>query len=243
MALPLSNNAEGGSDETTVTTGNSGGASGDAWDVVDLGGTSPQLVFDSAHPAHGAMGYRFTQGNPEGVLTLRWSTSPGSFTEIWGRVYLYRDAAPAVGTQQLIRINNSAQTRQAWVGLGVTGNPRLFVADSASIAEQSTVTVASGQLVRIEFHFISSDTGLIEAKLFNSADSTSPSDTVTRVGDTDTGTGAAQVAFGHGVADNVGYTVWLDDMQVNSTGWPGPAISASAADNPPLGMRGRGAGW
>ena len=53
--MVLLNTFEGGSDETTITTANSGGASGDAFTVAPAPGASAVMVYDTAQFAHGTM--------------------------------------------------------------------------------------------------------------------------------------------------------------------------------------------
>lgn len=235
MALPLANTAEGGSSGTTVSTGNSGGSSGSAWDAVDTPGTGGVIAYDNAHAAHGTIAYKFVSPNPTATQRIRWTTSPGSFSEIWGRAYVYCTAAPS-SSLQLIRINNGSQTRQATVLLGT--DQKLHPSDSASVQANGTVSYNLSAWFRIEFHFLgNSSTGVIEAKLFNTADSSSASETVTRSSaNTDTGSGAAQVEFGIGSAGNAGYTFWLDDLQINASGYPGPA-SATGATSKDVALR------
>jgi hypothetical protein len=59
------NSAEGGTDAATVTTANSGGTSGDAWDSVNIpSGTT--LTFATAAAYKGSRGYRITSGTNSG---------------------------------------------------------------------------------------------------------------------------------------------------------------------------------
>src|SRR5690606_5281973 len=70
----LRNSAEGGTDETGVTTGNSGGASGDAWSQVVLG-TGSAIVYDSAQAAHGDLAYSIRQAASQVAFLLRTFTA------------------------------------------------------------------------------------------------------------------------------------------------------------------------
>ena len=81
--LPANNSFEGGSDETTITTGNSGGASGSAFDVVTIGAGNG-LVYDSAQ-ARGTLSGRVDLGNNPGTACLygwTWTET----TAAWGWV-------------------------------------------------------------------------------------------------------------------------------------------------------------
>lgn len=233
MALPLANNAEGGSDETTVTTGNSGGASGNAWDNVNLGTGPGSIVFDSALASEGSFSYRFDQPGTHTVFGVYWSDNGGSIgaglvTEVWGRFYHYR-TTHTTDSDQVLRINDGAGTRLAIILPGITADQKLYVGTPIGGGQTGgVVNIAVNQWVRYEFHFIKDNTvGMIEAKLFNSANSTIADDTVTRANfDTDTGVAGIRTQFGFGVANTLGLnTMWLDGIQVNGTGYPGPAVA------------------
>lgn len=227
MAFPLANTAEGGTNTTAVTNANSGGASGNAWDVIDANSNGSSITFDNTHAAHGGLSYKFVQGTVAATHRVRWSTSPGTFTECWGRVYLYQTAF-GTSASQVVRINDSAQTRLAVIHPGIASDQHLYVqASIPGTQDGGSVVMALNQWVRIEWHFICNDTtGLIEAKLFNTADSVTADDTViVQNVDTNGNGSGAQVEFGHGVGVNANEIRWLDDMQVNGVGYPGPAVA------------------
>lgn len=93
--ISLSNTAEGGSDGTTVTTGNSGGGSGDAFTAV--GGT-PQ--FSNAVVKRGSLAYRNASAPTGGPHYGEWSHSAAG--TIYGRAYFYLASIPAAGTCTLV---------------------------------------------------------------------------------------------------------------------------------------------
>lgn len=227
MSLPLANTLEGGSDETTLTFGNSGGASGDAFDLVLLTPGTGTLVFDTARAAHGSLSARVTpDGTNAALVAWQAASTGGGFTEIWGRVYIYLTAAP-IGGCRLISANLSAGTRKADISLTSAsgGNSLLRVSDATFTSNDAGANVPLNQWVRIEFHIKCSATvGQIEAKMFL-GDDASPitNGTVTSPATRDTGASADEVRFGQGTAGATG-AFWMDSMQVNTSGFPGPLV-------------------
>src|SRR6266566_5403775 len=119
MALPLNNNAEGQGSGTTVTTANSGGGSGDAFDEAIIGANMTE-TFDNGQPAHGANAYKDALTSTATAITyLGWtSTSIGSaVVDLWGRVYIYANRVPATSTVRLIQFFNAATL------IGTLGGP------------------------------------------------------------------------------------------------------------------------
>ena len=92
----LRNTAEGGSDGTTVTTGNSGGSSGDAFDVVTIA-AGQILRFASAAAFQGALGYECAT-TTTGQIFGEWdlvSKFGAAQDELWYRVWRKVPAAAA----------------------------------------------------------------------------------------------------------------------------------------------------
>lgn len=95
MALPLQNTCEAGTDETAVTTGNSGGDNGNAWTAVTTTGGTP--VFDTAQRRWGAASIRCDlSSGVVGASTVTWgSTVIGTVSTCAFRMYAYISAAPS----------------------------------------------------------------------------------------------------------------------------------------------------
>jgi hypothetical protein len=130
MALPLANSASGGTAAAAVTTANSGGASGDPFEVVNTG--TGTLVFDATHPAHGTgLGYKATQGTGQ----LQWRNNADSSVGTVGT---------AIPNSTLVRI----EFQVTGLGGGTTalgGTARWFTGDlSTGSTVDSTLTGAAG---------------------------------------------------------------------------------------------------
>lgn len=214
------NTAEGGTDATTVTTGNSGGNSGDAFDLVDITGGST-VTFDNDHPAHGGMAIK-VDGAAGGVGYVRWATTA---TESWGGAYCYTDD---VTNNRIVQIGGPGGTNRAYVEISAGDKLKVYNRTGAGTAE-GAVVISNSIPFRIDWHFIAhATTGLIEAKLFLAPDSTIATETVT-LANTDTGSDVDKVNYGHFNGTN-DPALWLDDLQLSTTGWTGPTITSQYAD-------------
>jgi hypothetical protein len=78
-AVLKQNTAEGGTNTTTVTTGNSGGASGDAFDAVSIG-ASNGLTFTSTTPWAGSLSYAFVKASTnQNFVGWTWAGAQSDF--------------------------------------------------------------------------------------------------------------------------------------------------------------------
>lgn len=102
--MPL-NNAEGGTNGTTVTTGNSGGASGTAWNSVTASGGA-SAIFDNTNPAHGLLSYLFGATTANASFVAWTITSTGTLVM---RAYVCFDTLPGQALR-VIDIRNSGGT-------------------------------------------------------------------------------------------------------------------------------------
>ena len=121
----LLNSAEGGSNGTTVTTGNSGGTSGNAFDSV-LIGTGASVTYSSAQSAHGELSIESVLGSSASSSMVEWSTSltGSSLSQVWFRVYVYLPALPT-GNLRLFRCHNGGTFLGA-VAINSSGNISLL---------------------------------------------------------------------------------------------------------------------
>ncbi len=216
MPLPLSNSAEGGTNGVQVTTGNSGGASGDAFDLVDGAGSGQTTTFDTT-AAHASLSYKIVSATSPGVTRLGWTTVIGTYTEIFGRCYTYQTVNG--GTNNTIFFADLSGTGTcAWIAnfAGV-----IRVADTVG-NNTGAVAITLNTWVRVEFHIVMSATvGLVEAKLFNTPESLTPDETITR-SSANTRASANGAYWGYDGQEGASQTFYLDDMTLNATGYPGP---------------------
>src|SRR5258706_6688481 len=170
----LTNSAEGGTSGTNVTTGNSGGASGNAWDLVTAtGGTAGIITFDNAHAAHGALGYNLSIGVTAAECYLQWLASlGGTFATLYSRAYVYLTANPGA-TFKLIRFLTAGSANG---GVTITSAGKLATLNAAGTAiATSTNSVPLNQWFRVEFDSTASATvGTLVCRLYQAADDVSP---------------------------------------------------------------------
>lgn len=225
MALPLSNNFETGlADETGITIANSDdGSAGNAFDDIFFGGAGTG-VFDTARAAHGTLSARLTPDTAAPVI-LRWeAASHGSVTTQYGRVYLYRTAAPVTNHHRVIEPFNASGSANGAVLVTSGQKLRVFDANFSTPAD-STTNFPLNEWVRIEWKLVChATTGSIEAKMFQ-YDSTTALETISLT-NTNTLSEVSRCYIGQTTSESIGAgAFWLDDIVVNSTGYPGPVAT------------------
>lgn len=129
------NSFEGGTDGTNVTTGNSGGASGDAFSAVNA-----TVKFATAAALHGSMGGRFTGGSG----WVKWTASSSAFAL---RFYMKLPASAPSGGDAYIA---TMPTAAGYAGtLSVDSSKRISLSSDADIVFTSAA-LSSGTVYRIE---------------------------------------------------------------------------------------------
>jgi hypothetical protein len=220
------NNAEGGGVGVTVTIGNSGGASGNAPDVVDIG-TGAALTFDNTHVAHGRLAYKFSTGATAALSRLQWNVSMGLQAKAWFRTYVWVDAWPAA-TIRLINMDQGT-TACCVVVLLSSGKMQVRTGSAGTQTITTTNTVPTGAWFRIEGFCIGDPAlGQVELKLFTDPDSPTPLETQTSAANVNT--------FGLMDHFNVGVSTttanvaayWEDDVGFSNVAYLGPPMQASA---------------
>lgn len=231
MAVTLTNSAEGITPSgTTVTTGNSGGASGNAWDAVNIG-ASATITSDNAHAAHGSLSTKFVT-TTSAQNTVVWSTSltGSSIATVWWRIYVYVTANPSSNIP-LVLVRNGANQCSRFV-LGTAGT---FTYNDAANTTRLTSTgvVNTNAWTRIEgFTTASATVGQLEFKLFTSGlDNSSPDETQSSTATLNTQTAVTQVFYGLTSVAAANITFWLDDVGASDTAYLGPAgVAGPVAD-------------
>jgi hypothetical protein len=218
------NTFEGGTNTTTITTGNSGGTSGAPFDNVNIpsGGAA---AFDSANAMHGGMAAKLIGGSISGNAYLAWqSATLGTLTDGYGRVY-YKATAFTSTTPTIAWGLLAAATK--WQIVIVPSSGAIRIVDSVGTAQAtSTVTVTAGSYFRIEYHHNSS--GQLVVRIFLSPDSSSPDETITASANTTGNIDEIRYASG----TNTSMTAYIDDIAAGLTTWAGPSVTVSAIAPP-----------
>ena len=227
MPTFLQNGAEGGVLGASVASGvSSGGASGNPFDAVTIGALSG-LTYDNTHVMHGSQSFLITTGNPSANSIVEWTSSltGGTLPQIWFRLYVYQTSYSA--TQLRVIKAVSSGTLRAAVAIDSTGHLALINATNGTV-KNSTSVMPLNQWNRLEGFIIGDPAvGQIEAKMFTSSpDNVTPDETVTSLANVNTGGTINRVDFGN-PASAVSYTLWMDDLAVSDTAYPGPAVYAA----------------
>lgn len=221
-APPLLNTFEGGTDETLITTGNSGGASGNAFDAVTSGTTT--LTFDTARAKSGSFSMRVDSAASPVVGHADW-TGLGSLTSsVYFRSYVYMATQDGSANDYFFRAQTAASGACAKFAIGPLGIVRAYDASETEIAAaQGTVAISIGSWARLEWRVLASTTvGQVEWRLFNSPDAATPTETKQATGLV---LGANLDKCQFGIVDTTApasYTKWMDDLAVSTGGWIGP---------------------
>lgn len=245
MTLVL-NNAESGSDGTTVTTANSGGTDANAFDNVVIG-TNMTETFSNTHPAHGTLAFKTALTSTSTAITyLEWTSATfGALaTEVYGAVYLCIVNGASGAPTSSIRFLRFFNGASAGYGVkiesgGTTMHISIMDGTGASVGTlggTSAAGPAAGIVGRIEFHFLF-NTGsgeVARAKLFTgdnlSVDETDAVLTATNIGAGFDGlrVGALTANF----SSTSGAAFWVDSIALDTaaTGFlgPGPYSAPSA---------------
>jgi hypothetical protein len=221
MALPLSNTFETGlADETGIIEANSDdGTAGNPWDDVTFNGGSTG-VYDTARALSGTLSGRFDQVTTNGCFITWDTTSIGSVTTIYGRLYVYVTAQP--GAAFWFIVPESAGTRNGLIRWNAAGTVSVF--DSTlGAATTGSQTVPLNEWVRMEWKLVChASTGILEFKMFHGHEAAAI-ETVTK-SSANTLAATDTVDIGQTAAFAVGTPWWLDDITLDDTGYPGPSV-------------------
>lgn len=208
------NGFEGGTNATTITTGNSGGASGDAFSTI-VG--SP--TYSSTRAASGAMSGRLPPASPGTSLSFNLS---GTGTR-WCRIYLWATA----WTASTVFFDLSGANVLYYAEVRPTNvELRQAVGTSDSLLGTISVAPATSQWIRLEMQATSLATGAAELRLYNTADSTTVSGSTTGAKPQTADTWSYMDI----VNDSSGSPpdVYVDEIAWSDVDWLGPVSAGSA---------------
>ena len=218
------NTAEGGTDGTTVTTGNSGGASGDAFSTVSVGTGTITYTNTLAHT--GAYSINISPGSGT-ASSFQYNFNVNlNIQRMSVRAYVYLTAFPSTGTQWLT-IGNTGNA--AVIAIGSNGRP--FVQDGTGTNNTSLTAISLNTWLRLELTAVVGDTtstGTIVANIYNGDDITNP---VYSYSSTARNTTTAPLTYALiGKATNSGSwaTMYIDDFTVTDAPLPIPINTAIA---------------
>lgn len=153
MAVIRQNTANGGTNGTTVTTGNSGGGSTTAWDLVSIP-TGQTLTYSNTQAFDGTLSYKITNdtSTAAGAL-LRWGDTL-ALTSAALRVYVYLPGTnPTVAVNLATFSTNNSGTIASSCKLVLMTTGKLQLQDSSSTGIwTSTNVLPTNTWVRLELY-------------------------------------------------------------------------------------------
>ncbi len=234
------NTLEGGTNGTTITTGNSGGASGDAFNSVTVGTGNTLTYNNTTGKVTQTLGAKWTFGGTNNGTAL-W-TGLGSLTgQVWFRATFVASAIPTVGNWfGVLQANTSSSVRCAAIGLRTDGKIQVYDAAGLAITASTSSTVLSpNTMYRIEFAVTpgTGGTGVVEWWLYDSA-TAGAANFIEHKQTTGLTLGANVDQFQFGVdstpANVNGISGWYDDLAVSTADQLGPRGGSAFTANPAI---------
>lgn len=228
------NNAEGQTSGTTVTSANSGGSSGNAFDFVVIG-TNMTETFDNGHPAHGVNGYKIALTSTATAITyLEWTSTTwgATVTHVYGAFYFYLAASGIPSTIRLVDFM-SGSTLNGRIGCNNTLAGFQFRNSADAVIGTVAGGISANTLYRVEFDVLHGASGAGTLNVY-SGDSTSLLHTGGFTA-TSFGTNFDHIRFGCNTAafsTTSGDAFVLDDLNVNDVGLPGPGPYGASPRGP-----------
>jgi hypothetical protein len=233
--------AEGGTDATPITTGNSGGASGDALDYASIG-SGATLNYETAQKAHGSLSAAVAVGVTSTTCYFGWLTA---HARLYARFYVRFPSVPTANTRFFgFYSSGPITTVAAFLRYATTG--KLVVCDSASATQwTSTNNLPLNQWIRIEFWaYANATAGQFKISYYNTPDSDTPTETFTSPATLNLSTTIAAVIAGISIAQASVPKFWIDDLAYSNLEQPNVALSSGtvAISLKKMGVAGAGTG-
>jgi hypothetical protein len=201
------NTAEGGTNGTTVSTGNSGGVSGDAFFSVSPG-TGGTITFTNAQAMHGTLSYNLTTGTTATTVIL----SDGNVGTSFGtRFYIRLTGYPS--SETIIHdVQTAAGTTVSRLHITTTG--ALKVVNNAGTAVSTfTNVLALNTWYRVAFWgTVNATTGSLNAVTY-AGDSLTAIETKNLTNQNTGSTGAGRAVYGKGTPSPTMATFYIDDIK------------------------------
>lgn len=231
--LYITNNAGGGTDGTTVTTGNSGGISGTAFQNVII---ASAITYSGSHSVSTPLGYKWDTTAATGTNRFQWDLTniPVGFKTMFGRVYAYFETAFTNAAAFEVYIDDlNAVHGIAEPIITVDGSGNLRMDDAAGTTQGGPYLLSLGVLYRFEWKVFShASAGTEEVRIY-AGNSLTPLTTLAATGLNTGGFDIQQITFRQNRATTAGIT-YLDDFGASSLDWMGPTgVDAAAVTSQP----------
>lgn len=217
---PLTNSFEGGTNGSTISTSNSGGASGTAFGAVTIDG-GESLTFDTSTAAHGSVSAQVACPT-SGSSYVAWTSGiSGTSATVYARAYLRFTGNPSA-TVNVLRILSAANGIMGTIRVN-TGGTIGMLYGSGTLAGTSTGALTANAWFRVEVMVTAgTTTGVMTCRVYWTMDGTTPDETLT-ISNVNTGS-ANPTRLRVGVVSNAAASAFnIDDLGLDDAGWIGPA--------------------
>lgn len=207
----IKNSAEGGTNTTAVSTGNSGGASGTAWAVVSNAG-SATTVFSTDYASAGSLSYKFVTSATDAQF-VQWLPTASNSCAV--RAYFYFPSLPTSGNGVLRVLTAGGGTTLAHVLVRNDGSFQVSDATGAYVITSSASVVPTGQWIRMEMGLTNptTSTGTLNFALYLGDSTSAISGSTYNLTAQNLGTAAfGQVRFGRTAAFGTFATFYADGL-------------------------------
>lgn len=208
-----SSNFNGGTNAATITIGNSGGTSGDAFSYVN------GSVTYTTTQAGGNRGALVCSMPASGTANVGWDTWSLAARTFYWRMYVYLTVAPNANRDLAYSVSGGSSFPAV---LGLNSSSQVRLANNGGTQQLvTTAAVSLNQWVRLEAQVVVGTTtgnGSGEIRLYNSADSGTPTESVSG-GSKNFGTGLPTDTH---FAGNTQFAYLLDSIGITDADWFGP---------------------
>jgi hypothetical protein len=226
------NNFDGGPHGTTLTAVNSGQVPGNtAFNAVSTVSGATVLAFhDAALLGRGTA--EFVLKTSTGVTAAdnggMWTTAMGSQTQIWWRQYIQLTMLPTTNGMVNDMVIFECDNGSVYTGIVTIdkddGTLWVVDADPSTLQANTTTALPLNEWVRLEMRIqFSATVGNWDLQVFLNPESDTPTETLSRTGWDLNAASANSYMFGSGFAKAKKPLTYFSGIELNNTGWPGPA--------------------
>lgn len=215
--MARTNSFEGGANGVTITTANSGGTSGDAFDNAPAPGATGVMTFSTAQAAHGSVSMTTSTGGTSALAYAGYNLATTSGDVC--RVYCRFTSLPSAQQNFVRYLSTGSQSLR----VNVTTAGLVEVRNAANtVVGTTTSAISAGSWFRLELTSTWSTTaGTVALRLYLSPDSTTISDSLSLSSLVLTAS-ANEIRFGVGATMANAVQVWYDDLAIEGATWHGP---------------------
>lgn len=227
----LNNTYESGqSSGTTITTGNSGGGAGTAWDNVTIG-SGATVTYTSTNAIRGTLSGRSTTGATATTAYTAWTSAGalgGTFSQLQG-MFAVKPNTLTPATQILARFMTGG-SQSARFAVDSDGTIRLRnAANGTVVTSAGTMTTSDKWYVRYDITFSTTGSGTVYVHHGATAANSSPDETLTFSSAAFLAGAIDEVRAGQGASGSNVDTL-VEDFTVTNTGVPNfPIVSGTGA--------------